>query len=534
MSPRLALAGILLTALPHYALAPPYGEQGWIAFHVVAWIPALAVFSRLRGWRAFAAGWLTGTSVMLVIYAWLIETILIYTQLSLIAGIAVWLLYGLAHGLMTGLFAWGVAPLRRAAGNAWPFAVAAWFVVCEHWMPQFFPYYQGAGWVSVTQVYLLAAHTGVAGISFLVFLVNGLGLLVLESWLARNHGRLDTRGLILSGSCGVLCISLGLLIAAYQEGRIAAAEAEATPLRLALVQDNIKRVQMQTMIRNDPQAMARELVSFSEAALRADPQIRVIVWAEGALRSPPDAKWSRPVRMFASRLDGELWTGAITRKRERDGHITYYNSAYRIHAGGRIDPPYHKNTLVPISEALPSISWLPDFTRLVGAIQGVGQISAGQESELYDTTWGRVAFLICYEAILPDSMRQAVAQGAALLANFTYDAWFGDTRELDQHLSMVRAQVAQLGVPMVRATTTGISAFIDARGQVTARGGRYTREVIVSDTHPLHANGLYAEIGPWFAWLCSALILPLLLWSLRDAASNPSSTAPYSLTRPNQ
>ena len=95
-------------------------------------------------------------------------------------------------------------------------------------------------------------------------------------------------------------------------------------------------------------------------------------------------------------------------------------------------------------------------------------------------------------------------------ANFSYEAWFGDTRELDQHLAMARAQVAQLGVPMARVATIGISAFVDARGQIQSRSGRFAQEVLVGDVLPLRAPGLYARFGPWFAWLCTILSVGLL------------------------
>ncbi len=515
--PKLAIGALITTGAVHYLLAPPYGEQGWIFLHPLAWIPALAVFSQLRGWRAFAAGWLVGSLAELIIYTWMIGTVERFTQLSLPGALAIWLLYGVLHGLATGVFAWGVVPLRRSAGSAWPFAVAAWFVVCEHWGPNFFPYTQGAGWVSVPEVFLLASQTGVAGVSFMVFLTSGLGLLAIEAWQGHDQGPSRTRRPGVSGAAGILVIGLALSVAVLQETRIAAAEASSTPLRVALVQDNRDNFELLRLHRADPYSVARELVELSEAQLAVDPGIRVVLWPEGALRSPPNTRFNRQAVSFAERHGVELWTGAMTKTQGRDPRVKVYNSAYRINEAGKIDPPYHKNILVPISEARPDFSWLPSLPGLVGAIAGTGQISAGEGPGLFDTPWGPVAFLICYEAILPESVRSVAKSGTELIANFTYDAWFGNTRELDQHLAMARAQAVQVGIPMLRVTTTGISAIIDARGRVTARGGRYTPEVVVGDVRPLHASGLYARIGPWFAWVCTLVAL-VLLWRGRRLA----------------
>ena len=418
-----------------------------------------SVFTRLRGWRAFAAGWLVGSLAELVIYTWMIGTVARFTQLPLPAAAAIWLIYGAAHGLATGVFAWGVSPLRRSAGSAWPFAVAAWFVVCEHWGPNFFPYTQGAGWVSVPRVFLLASQTGVAGVSFIVFLMSGLGLLAIEAWQARNRDPSRARRLAASGAAGIFVVGLALAIAALQEMRIAAAETESTPLRVALVQDNRDTFELLKLHRADPYSVARGLVELSDAALAVNPDISVVLWPEGALRSPPNARVNESVMAFVHHNEVELWTGAMTKTRDPGLRPKVYNSAYRINGDGKIDPPYHKNILVPISEARPDFSWLPSLPGLVGAIPG------------------------------PDRSARVTA----------------------------RAQAAQVGIPMLRATTTGISAFIDARGKTTARSGRYTREVIVGEIRPLNASGLYARIGPWFAWLCTPVAL-VLLWRGRRLA----------------
>ena len=51
----LSLAALLFAGVGHAVWAPPLGPKGGLALHVVGWAPALAVFSRLGGWRAFAA-----------------------------------------------------------------------------------------------------------------------------------------------------------------------------------------------------------------------------------------------------------------------------------------------------------------------------------------------------------------------------------------------------------------------------------------------------------------------------------------------
>ena len=123
-----------------------------------------------------------------------------------------------------------------------------------------------------------------------------------------------------------------------------------------------------------------------------------------------------------------------------------------------------------------------------------------------------LSFVVCYEAILREFVRDHLPEQTRLIVNVTYDIWFGDSSCSSQHLMMAAARSAELGVPMVRAATTGISAFIDPRGVITRRSGLLTREVIVDDVLPVRVPTLYGSLGDWFAW--STVLVSLLLLGL--------------------
>jgi len=52
-----AVLALLFSGAIQAAIAPPFS---WIALHPHSWVPALFVIARLRGRRAFLAGWLIG------------------------------------------------------------------------------------------------------------------------------------------------------------------------------------------------------------------------------------------------------------------------------------------------------------------------------------------------------------------------------------------------------------------------------------------------------------------------------------------
>jgi len=500
----LALAALLFTGVGHAVWAPRLGPKGGLALHVIGWAPALAVFFRLRGWRSFGAGWLVGTVAHLALFYWLVGTLERYAGLGLAGALALGVLYALAHGLPMGLFAWGVAPVRRAAGAAWPAGIAAWFVVCEHWSPQVFPHFQGAWWAALPEIFLASAVTGLAGITFLVLWANGVVLLVVETTVSKSARRpLAANALILLGA---LC--LAVVAAAWQQARIDDAEARAIPLRVALIQPFLQYQEVADLLREDPRRIADRLAGQSEDALRADPAIDVFVWPEGVLRGGPAVPRNHAALRFAHAHEREIWTGGMTRESGPDGETRSHNSAFRVRSRGRIGDAYHKQRLVPFSESTPG--WLPTV-REAARVEGPwGRLHPGESLGLHDTPWARMAFLICYEAILAESVREVAEKGAGLLVNLTHDGWFGDTSEPHQHLMLARAQAAQVGIPLIRATTTGISALVDARGSILLRGPLMEEATLVGEVRPVRVPALYAAVGPWFAWACAAASLVFL------------------------
>ncbi len=494
-----AVLALLFSGLIQSAIAPPWS---WIALHPLSWVPALFVIARLRGWRAFLAGWLVGAAANAAIFAWIVHTIDVFTALGPAVGLLVLALFAAAFGLHAGIFGWGFAAIRRAAGPAWPLAIAAWFTACEFASPQFFPYFQGVAWYQTPSLFLASATTGVAGITFLVLLANAVALQAIETLRTRR----GARGFAANALALVLLVAAALAAAQRQDARVAAAETTARSIRVALIQPGGDPTAPRPRNTEEAQRDVEKIAAIASEALDADPAIQVIVLPEKSLEWGPTKRWNRAVRDLATSRRVEVWSGASTsetRVREQPRH---FNSAYRLRADGSIDPRYDKNVLVPFGEFVPFGERLPWLKQAIGR----SGFLPGNGLPLFDTGTAQFAFLICYEAILPGYVRDPVRRGANLLVNLTYDGWFGDTAEPAQHLMLVAVQAAQLGVPVLRSTTTGISARIDARGHIKARTELFAREALVGDVAPLRAPGLYVAWGDWFAWSCVAVSALLL------------------------
>jgi apolipoprotein N-acyltransferase len=168
---------------------------------------------------------------------------------------------------------------------------------------------------------------------------------------------------------------------------------------------------------------------------------------------------------------------------------------------------YDKNVLVPFGEYVPLRDVIPGFDR----IPTVGLFEAGTTVPVYETGRATFVFLICYEVIRSAFVRSALRDNVNLITNVTVDAWYGDGSEQSQHLMLAAIQSVLHGLPLIRSTTTGISALVDARGLVIARTDVFTRETTLGLVRPLRVPSLYSRWGDWLAWLFVVLAAAMIL-----------------------
>src|SRR5205814_4698027 len=121
-----------------------------------------------------------------------------------------------------------------------------------------------------------------------------------------------------------------------------------------------------------------------------------------------------------------------------------------------------------------------------------------------------VATPICFEATKPGLCRRLVSREPdqpRVIVNLTNDGWFGwfDPGRW-QHLQIARWRAVELGVPVVRAANTGVSAAIDARGCLmkagveVAPGAARSDGFLIADVTRGAGATIHTRLGDVFGW----------------------------------
>jgi apolipoprotein N-acyltransferase len=127
----------------------------------------------------------------------------------------------------------------------------------------------------------------------------------------------------------------------------------------------------------------------------------------------------------------------------------------------------------------------------------------------------RIAVNICYEDLFGAEIIDAwhdPARAPTMLLNLSNLAWFGDTIALPQHLQIARLRALETGRPVLRATNTGATAIVDARGRVQAVLPYATAGVLDGEVQGHTGTTPYVRYGDAPALAAVALLALAAAW----------------------
>lgn len=151
--------------------------------------------------------------------------------------------------------------------------------------------------------------------------------------------------------------------------------------------------------------------------------------------------------------------------------VTSYNTAIQLAPDQNVQV-YHKGKLVPGVEIFPYMTVLkPVLGDAMLNLGGtVASLSIDKERMAFSNPYnkGKMAPIICYESIYGEFVTDYVKKGANFLGIMTNDSWWGVSEGHKQLLSYARLRAIETRREIARAANSGISAHINAKGEVTA------------------------------------------------------------------
>ncbi|WNO62053.1 apolipoprotein N-acyltransferase [Rheinheimera sp. MMS21-TC3] len=465
------------TSLSRYLLLIISGGVNTLAFapYTLWWLPifSLAVLAyciqqastarqaALYGF-SYGLGWF-GLGV-----SWVHVSIADFGGIPLIASLALMLLLVSYLALFPAFAAWLTQRLKLA--KYMPLLFAASWTLAEwlrSWLLTGFP------WLS------LGYSQTSAGLIYYAPLIGETGISFLLAFSAASLAQSLTQQAVISRYSYILVAGFLFVISPLLQP-FKGWQNTAESLSVLLVQGNIKQE-----LRWNSEQEWPTMVKYLELT-RPHFQADLIIWPEAAipklehlanayLDNLNHAAFYQNTAVISGILDyhpssGEAWNNLIVlgkRSKEATTGDYHYGHANR----------YSKHHLLPIGEFVPFENWL----RTLAPIFNLPMSSFSRGAYIQPNLQANGYFLlpaICFEIAFPHQIAANFTPETQILLTVSNDAWFGDSIGPQQHLQIAQMRALEFGRPLVRATNTGVTATINASGQVQQRAAQFTDTVL--------------------------------------------------------
>ncbi len=340
-------------------------------------------------------------------------------------------------------------------------------------------------------------YTGVFGGSLWVLLSN---VLIDRMVVARSRGR------VVAAALAILLPAGASLVRYYTYKEQGPVET------VTVVQPNIDPYREKFVVSQDRQtslmlALSGEAPDDAGFVVMPETAIDEGLWEE----SLGDSRSLRALGGFSAGRDccPLLITGATTYRtyanslssptaRTRPGYgywYDVYNSALAVDCN-RIQVR-HKSKLVVGVEKMPYYGVLKHLEFLIVDLGGIsGQLGFDPAPRVFESRDGaKSGVAICFESIYGEYMTGFAKNGAGLVCVITNDGWWRDTQGYRQHFSFARLRAIEMRRDIARSANTGISGFINQRGDVGPVLGWDRCGTLTSNIHLNYSNTFYTFYG---------------------------------------
>ena len=370
-------------------------------------------------------------------------------------------------------------------------------------------------------------YTGVQGGTLWVLLSNIFLFKIIRKYLAdRSFINLRTEIVILAIIL-IVPVSLSLYrFATYME--------KSDPYEIVVIQPNIDPYMKFNDIPADEQMdimlhLADSLTN-NETDYIAVPEtfINNNIWLDQLGTNPSIRQIKRFMNSYPKT---KMIVGATTYKAFRNGEILSetarplregiyydsYNTALQIDSTNNIQY-YHKSQLVVGVEKMPytrHLGFLKNITlRLGGTFRNPG--TQKYRSSLISPQDGlRIAPVICYESIFGEYVTDYITRaGSDMIFVITNDGWWGDTPGYIQHNSFSCIRAVETRRSIARSANTGISCFINQKGEMLQSLGWWERSAIKASLNANDKITFYVKHGDYLGRISTFFGIFMLLYTI--------------------
>ncbi|MDR2009508.1 MAG: apolipoprotein N-acyltransferase [Bacteroidales bacterium] len=211
-------------------------------------------------------------------------------------------------------------------------------------------------------------------------------------------------------------------------------------------------------------------------------------------------------------LDGENKSITARKFKSSEHYYDIFNTSVQIDTSPDIYI-YHKSKLVPGVEMMPYPQVFGFLQEILFDLGGmVGSHGTQEKRSVFpnEELGINVGVPICYESAYGEFMGEFVQEGANLLFVITNDGWWDDTPGYKQHRSFSRIRAVETRKSIARSANTGISCFINQRGDIIQELGWWKRGALRDTIKANDIETFYTKYGDYIARMCIAISLVVI------------------------
>ena len=223
------------------------------------------------------------------------------------------------------------------------------------------------------------------------------------------------------------------------------------------------------------------------------------------------------IGLSSRKVYGEGEIPSSTSRQFTDGAFYYdaYNTAVLIDTSDVLQL-YHKSKLTPGVEQMPLTRYLKFIEKLAIDLGGtVGSLGVDAERTPFVTNKGlKVATAICYESVYGEFISGFIRNGAQMIFVITNDGWWENSPGHRQHLLFSVVRAVETRRYIARSANTGISCFINKRGDIIQSTAYWEPAVIRQVIYTGEGETFYVRYGDYIARISTFGSIIMLLSAL--------------------